>query len=627
MMDHPDDILSWDLETDGLLRELTRIWVLAIGVVGTPDVITYTDHDPNYPSLAEGVERLRAHVARGGKTVAHNGITFDRKALKKVTGIDIPWEQITDTLVLGRLRNPERLGGHRLESYGVEMGILKGSHNEWDRYSEEMRAYCAQDIVVTNALFEKLRPVLQWGEAPALEHEVAYLIDLQMENGFPLNMREAMMLAAEFWQERDSFLAEMQRVFPPMYVSAGTTCPKRSMRRNDKETGLTVEYTAGAEYTKIVLQEFNPGSEHHVANRLKKKYGWRAPLTEKGNPNITEAVLKKLDFPEVQPLLKFARVDKQWTQLAAPPKKDGSGGGWIHHADENNRVHGYVNSNGAVTGRMTHSRPNSANIDKDDRMRSLWVPGFGFVMVGCDAEGLELRVLAHYLYKYDGGALTRALLEGDKNLGTDAHSMNRRNTDLFSRDGAKTLLYGSLYGAGDEKAGNIWIADWRSSGKPVAEWPAWALKNGKLKPAKVIGKEVKRRLIDGITGFAQLIKDIRKAAKTRGYVIGIDRRRIRVRSDHAALNSLLQGTGAIIMKKALCLYHRAITDEHGLVHGIDFGYLANVHDEVQQEVLPQYAELAGTTFKNAITQAGEHWNFKCRLDGAYDIGNNWHETH
>lgn len=616
-------LLAWDLETDGLLDELTRIWVLGIGEIGSDEITTYTDHDANYPSLAAGVERLRRHVAAGGMTVAHNGITFDRKALKKVTGYDMPVEAILDTLVMGRLADPERLGGHRLESYGVEMGILKGSHDEWHRYSEEMRSYCGQDIRVTKALYAKLQRVREWGESSLLEHRTAYLIDLQMENGFPLDMRAALTLAAEFSERRDALLAEMQRVFPPMYVSGGVTTPKRTMRREGRE------YTAGAPYTKLVLQEFNPGSEYHVANRLKKKYGWKAPLTEKGNPNITEAVLKKLDFPEVQPLLKFARVDKQWTQLAAPKKKNGTGGGWIHHADDGGefRVHGYVNSNGAVTGRMTHSRPNSANIDSAAEMRALWIPGAGFVIVGCDAEGIELRNLAHFLHRYDGGRLTRQVLEGDKSKGTDAHSMNRKNTDLWSRDGAKTLLYGALYGAGDEKAGLIWIADWRTSGKPVSEWPSWCRVGDKLKTAKAIGKIVKGRLLDGIVGFRDLIKDIEKAAKKRGWLKGIDGRHIRVRHAHAALNTLLQGTGAILMKKALDIYHYEITEIHGLVHGRDFGYLANVHDEVQQEVLPQYAELCGETFKNAITKAGEHFKFRCRLDGAYDIGKNWSETH
>jgi DNA polymerase-1 len=611
-------ILAWDLETDGLLKELTRIWVLAIGEVGSDEITTYTDHDPNYPSLAEGVQRLVQHVEAGGMTTAHNGINFDRKALKKVTGVDIPYTSIYDTLVMGRLREPERLGGHNLKSYGVEMGVLKGSHDEWDRYSEEMRDYCGDDIKVTKVLYERLKVVQGWGESCKLEHDVAYLIDLQMENGFPLNMREAMTLAAELWERRDGYLAEMQRVFPPIYVSGGVTSPKRSMNRQG------VSYTAGAPYTKLVLQEFNPGSEYHVANRLKQKYGWKAPLTEKGNPNITEAVLKKLDFEEVKPLLHFARVDKQWTQLASPPKKNGTGGGWIHHADENHRVHGYVNSNGAVTGRMTHSRPNSANIDKE--LRHIWVPRDGWVMVDCDAEGLELRVLAHYLSRYDGGRLTRQLLEGDKKQGTDAHSMNQKATDLFSRDGAKTLIYGAMYGAGDEKAGFIWIADWRSSGKPVSEWPAWCRVGNKLKAPKAIGKIVKGKLLDGIVGFRKLIDDINDAAKKRGWLKGLDGRRIRVRHAHAALNTLLQGGGAVVMKRALVIFHEEIT-ANGFVHGVNYGYLCNVHDEAGMEAPQEHAEYLGKAFASAITKAGEHYAFRCRLDGAYAVGSSWAEVH
>lgn len=645
--DLPDDLLGWDLESNGLLDVLDRIWVLSIGNERTDETVTYTDHDPAYPSLAEGFKRLSNHLknntdAKGHTrrcTIAHNGINFDRKAVFKTHGVVIPHTAIYDTMVMGRLRDPERLGGHKLESYGIEMGILKGVYNDgWDHYNENMRSYCAQDVVVTLALFRKLKSVLTWGESCELEHLVFFLIDLQMENGFRLDVRGGVRLAAEIDQERQALIAELQRAFPPMYVGAGTKTPKKSINYKATEKRPAYSVVEGAPFTEIVLQEFNPGSEYHVDRRLFRKYGYRLPTTDKGNPNMTEAVLKKLHYPEAALLVKFSRSEKRWSQLAGPPKLNKAtgkqtGGGWLHHADDEDRVHGYVNSNGAVTGRMTHRMPNSANIDKDPKMRALWIPRDGWKLVGCDAEGLELRVLAHYLARYDGGILMRQLLEGDKTLGTDAHSVNKKNTDLASRDGAKTLLYGSLYGAGDEKAGNIWIADWRESGKPESEWPAWAFDIGKrtgarrLKSAAAIGKVVKARLINGIKGFKQLKDDIAAAAKERGWLKGIDGRRIRVRFAHAALNTLLQGTGAIVMKKALVLYHQEITETHGLVHGIDFGYCANVHDEVQQETKPEQAERCGSTFRSSITRAGEHFNFRCRLDGAFDIGTNWHETH
>lgn len=636
--DLTSDNLVWDLETNGLLKELDRIHVMCIGNCRTDEVVTYTDNDPAYPSLSEGITRLSNHISNNAVTnrrciVAHNGIGFDRKAMLKVTGLDIPVWAIHDTMVMGRLRDPERLGGHRLESYGVELGILKGSYDGgWDTYNEDMRSYCHQDGVVTIALFKMLAGVLSWGESNDLEHDVMNLIDLQMENGFKLNVKAGILLAAEVNDSRQALLAQLQREMGPIVVSTGSTIPKKTMTRQG------VGYTEGAEYSKIKWLDFNPGSEYHVARKLKQRHGWVAPLTEKGNPNITEAVLKKLDFPEAALLIKFAREEKRWTQLAGPPKVikttgKQTGGGWLHHADDEDRVHGYVNSNGAVTGRMTHRLPNSANIDKDPAMRALWIPRVGWVLVGIDAEGLELRVLGHYLSRYDGGELTRQLLEGDKDKGTDAHSINRKNTELWNRDGAKTLLYGALYGAGDEKAGSIWIANWRESGKPISEWPAFGVEQSKKDPtrwrvrtAMHIGKIVKGRLIDGIKGFKQLKDAIAKKAKSQGWVRGIDGRRIRVRYAHAALNTLLQGTGAVVMKKALSIYHQDIT-ALGLVHGVDFGYCANVHDESQQEAKPEYAHLVGQTFKNAITKAGEAFNFRCRLDGAYEIGKNWHETH
>lgn len=625
-----DDPLVWDLETDGLLKELTQIWIIVIGSLHSDESTTYTDHDPAYPPLAEGLARLKQHVERGGMTIGHNIIGFDRKVLKKVCGWTIPRKQCIDTMVMGRLRDPERKPNHTLGSYGVEMGILKGEHSEWHRYSEEMRSYAQQDVPVTRALYRKLESVMGWGESSELEHYVAYLIDLQMTNGFPLDIRGALTLAAKYSEERDQLIAQLQRLFPPIYVGVESKHPKRDTNFKATDTRPAWGVMKDAPWTDIKLQEFNPDSDYHIADRLKRKYGWEATLAESGYPEVSEKVLETLHFPEAKVLLRFARVNKLWTQLASPPKlKAGklSGGGWLHHADDEDRVHGYVNPNGAVTGRMTHRMPNSANIDKEPEMRALWIPRKGWKMVGCDADGLELRVLAHYLQPFDGGKLIRQLLEGRKEDGTDAHSMNAENCEV-DRDAAKTLLYAAMYGAGGENLGGVWLTHWRSTGLPESEWPRFAFtKAGKLRKQSAIGAEVKDRLFNGIKGFTELKEAITKKAKANGWLKGIDGRRIRVRHAHAAMNALFQGTGAIVMKKALCIYHDDITEVHGLKHGIDFGYLANVHDEVQQETPEQYADLVGRTFKAAITKAGEHFNFRCRLDGNYDIGTNWHETH
>jgi DNA polymerase-1 len=613
--------LAFDIETDGLLHDLTRTWVLCIGDCDTKQVVRYTDEAPGYEPIRAGVERLLA----ADKIVAHNGLAFDLDALHKCgllddAGLDALLGKTVDTLVLGRLANPERPGGHSLESYGVELGVSKGSHEDWTQYSEEMAAYCETDIRVTMALYDRLRSVHEtWGRSSEIEHRTFRLIALQMRNGFTLDVPAAVQIGAEIYDERNAAIAELQQVFPPIYVGTGEFTPKKD--------NLARGYVAGYPFNKVELQEFNPGSEHQVARRLERKYGWKAPLTEKGNPNITEAVLKKLDFPEVHTLLKFIRLDKVYSQVAAPPKKNGTGGGWLHHAGVDNRVRGYVNSNGAVTGRMTHSRPNSANIDKEKRLRALWIPKAGWVLVGCDAEGLELRMLGHYLAPLDGGAFIDAVLNGDKTKGTDAHSKNRAAADLHSRDGAKTEIYGLIYGAGDPRLGAIWVADWQASGKPKEEWPKWAFFGAKLKPLKAIGAEVRRRLEIGITGFGSLTAAVTKKVKLTKKLKGLDGRVLRARSEHAALNTLLQSGGAIAMKMALILFHEKATAEAGLLHGRDFGYCANVHDEVQIECRPDIAEWIGTTFSTCITDAGRQLGVRCRLDGDFSIGKNWSETH
>lgn len=607
----------FDIETDGLLDTLTRVWVLCLRDADddTAPVRRFTDHNPDYPGISEGLEILE----RSEEIIGHNILGFDIPAIEKVTGINLDdgKRKVTDTLVQGRLLDPER-PSHRLESYGIELGIHKGSHEDWSCYSEEMATYCEQDVRVSVAVWKKTRVVESWGISNWLEHYVARLIEMQMSNGFRIDVRRGTILAAELQDELKGIERELVQMFPPVYVSAGSMVPKR----DNKAAG----YVAGAPLTKITLQEFNPGSTEQIARRLKRMYGWEAPLTDKGNPKVDEAVLKKLDFPEIPTLLRHARTNKLFTQLAGPKKKDGSGGGWLQHTDENDRIHGYVNPNGAVTGRMTHSRPNSANIDKDKRMRSLWIPREGWKLVGCDAEGLELRMLAHYLYPLDGGLFAVALLEGDKALGTDAHSKNRDIAELASRDGAKTLIYGLIYGAGDAKLGEIWLEDWQKSGKPKDQWPRFAFAKNRLRPVDKIGKVLRTRLEEGITGFGELVRGVKGAAKARGWLKGLDGRKTWARSQHAALNTLLQGGGAIVMKRALILLFESLTAA-GLVHGKDYGFCANVHDEWQIECRPEVAEQIGNLGKQAITQAGVELGVRCRLDGAFDIGDNWYDTH
>jgi DNA polymerase I-like protein with 3'-5' exonuclease and polymerase domains len=266
---------------------------------------------------------------------------------------------------------------------------------------------------------------------------------------------------------------------------------------------------------------------------------------------------------------------------------------WVDALEIDGRVRGYVNTIGAVTGRMTHSKPNMAQVPASyspygKECRSLWTVPHGYRLVGCDASGLELRMLAHYM---NDKRYTNEILTGD------IHTANQLSAGLDTRDQAKTFIYAFLYGAGDEKIGSI------------------------LGGGSGIGRKVKRKFLDNTPALKSLRERVATASK-RGYLIGLDGRRIHVRSEHSALNTLLQGAGAIVMKKAL-----ALLNNYAILKGIDYKFIGNIHDEMQTEVLDKDAKIFGEIAVKAIQEAGKELNLNCPLDGEYKIGDSWNETH
>jgi DNA polymerase I-like protein with 3'-5' exonuclease and polymerase domains len=331
--------------------------------------------------------------------------------------------------------------------------------------------------------------------------------------------------------------------------------------------------------------------------------------------------LEALPYPEAKKLAEFFIVNKRLGQLAEGKQA------WTKKC-KSGKIHGRVDTLGAITNRMTHMDPNLAQVPANhapygEQCRALFGPREGWKQVGCDADGLEGRCLGHYLYPYDGGAFNATILEGDKDAGTDLHSKNRDNVGIRTRDGAKTIFYGWMYGAGDHKLGSIYVEDMddEQKAKFYAAFPA-----GKKRDAATarLGKRSRDRLVAGIHGMDQLLSGVKAKAKC-GWLKAIDGRRLRVRSEHAALNTLLQGAGAIIMKQALVLADEQLRSRFTLDE--DFHYLLNVHDEMQLECRPEIADEVGQILQQSIADAGDALNFRCPLEGSYDIGNNWAETH
>ncbi len=629
-------VLVCDAETNGFLPDVNTLWCLGIKDHHSGESQAYSDFDSSLPSVSEGIARINA----AKRTIWHNGLLYDIPVLQHL-GYDVSHHNVVDTLVLSRLYEPDREGGHSLAEWGKTFKCYKGDWTDFSKFDPGMVEYMLQDLEVgerTYTHLKRMMPSSIWKESVELEHKVTWIIGKQIRNGFQLNVEKAQKLSSELMAQKKQMEWDLQDTFPPIWVRDGDVKTVKKTR-NVKSKQFTVKgemrkkigprkfatvigdvpiietYNEGAVYSKIKLQEFNAASRKQIADRLWRKYEWKSPeVTKSGQDKIDEKVLSSVDFPEAEELCRYLAVDKKLSMLVSEKKKNGTGGGWLVHVREDGRVYGNVNPCGANTGRMTHSAPNVAQADSDPRMRELWEPRNGWVLVGTDAEGLELRELGHFLAPFDGGRFARAVVSGSKEDGTDAHTMNQRLAGLYSRASAKTLIYALIYGGGDAKLGEIMLEDAKAAGVKL-----------KGAPTK-IGKEVRKKLENGL-GLGQLVKKVRFNSKKRnGRLKGLDGRLLRVRSLHSALNLLLQGAGACVMKKALVIFDEIAEDRFGL-HGEKWAYCANVHDEVQVECIPEFAEPIGQLFADCITKAGEFYDHRCPLAGAYDIGSSWKETH
>ena len=340
----------------------------------------------------------------------------------------------------------------------------------------------------------------------------------------------------------------------------------------------------GGPHTRIEFEEFKLGSRKQVGERL-VALGWLpTKYTPTGQPEVSESVLMTLTgFPEAELIADYMTVQKRIAMAQS----------WLDFVQEDGRVHGKVNSNGAVTGRATHYEPNMGQITAGSKiygkeMRECWVAPQGYKIVGADASGLELRMLAHYM---NDDNYTKEVLDGD------IHTVNQQNAGLPTRDSARTFIYAYLYGAGDAKIGSI------------------------VGGSKQEGKRLKAKFLRNTPALKSLRDRVQEAAR-RGWLKGLDGRRIAVRSSHAALNTLLQGAGAVVMKKAMVHYYEVAKAE-----GIDFKQVGWIHDEFQCEVREDQAERLGQIMVEAIEKTTQDYNLRCPMTGEYQVGDSWYETH
>lgn len=587
-----------DLETDGLLDDMTKIHCMSTV-------------DPRGEShLFVGYEQCRmwfhtmACAAGPIVLIGHNILGFDIVAASKVFPMEMKMLlaredlYVYDTLVLSRLFWPDLFrddlkvregnsgwkmpgqlnGSHTLQAWGWRLDEHKGDYDGgWEEYSDDMGEYCVQDTVVCKKLWDMIGDSYDLtSKCVELEHSFANCLELQMQRGVVFDVDSAKKLASELMQER----LEIDEQYSEVVFEVPYTTPVRKEKR-------------------IKKVQFNPGSRDHVAKLLMERHGWEpVDFTPSGKPKVDETILSKLDYPDAKNFAKRFTIQKRLGMLSEGRHA------WLKHATKDHvarqyRIYGRINHNGTPTARCTHSSPNlgqcpSTRSPYGSACRSLFTVPEGYRLVGADAKGLELRCLGHYLAEFDDGAYARTVVEQDPHMLT----LEAGGGLIPDRDTAKTVIYGLIYGAGDAKLGSI------------------------VGGAEKEGRKLRKSLLDGIPGLRKLVNKVKKQAE-RGWLEGLDGRRVPVRSTHSALNALLQSAGAIAMKQAVVNFNHAIDYREG-VHQV-----LMVHDEIQVEVNPakidpeDVAEMA----EEAIMYAGEEFDMACPLAGDSRIGLTWAETH
>jgi DNA polymerase-1 len=595
----------------------------------TLDLETTTTHDHIWICAGEDSEG-NTFIDRDGTavskrlenydiTITHNGIDFDLPVLRNCWNCDTGALRHVDTILLSRLYNPSISGGHSLSAWGQRLGYPKGdftdynapaaqvfSHTEpaylediwtYDRIYDEdvievieipakdvyrletteewqarMIVYAKQDVAITTKLKKHLEALLAkegfTGDCVELEHKTAVELRRQRDTGFKLDIDKANLFYSELNTEMLDIDAEMQQLFPPIIT-----------KRYHKTSGKPL---------KDGVERFNPNSDQQVVKRLTELGAKFTEKTKGGAYSVSYETLKVIGTPTALSIAKYLKLTKLL----------GLVGSWLENVKEDGRVRGKVIGSGAITGRMSHSKPNMAQIpsaSKDPiygkRCRECWIVEAGNKLVGFDASGLELRMLAHYMQDQD---------YIDTILNADIHIANMNTAGLATRDQAKTFIYAFNYGAGAAKLGSI-------IGGGAKE-----------------GSALKKKFLKNNPALKKLIETIEKIASRNKSVPALDGRRLRIREVYRALNTLLQGNGAVVMKRALIIFSDRLR-ENGLYDIVRV--VANVHDELQVEAPEYLADTVGRMGVQAIRDAGDYYNMRCPLDGEYKIGDSWAETH
>jgi DNA polymerase I-like protein with 3'-5' exonuclease and polymerase domains len=617
--------LVYDLETNGLLLDTTKIHCGTIYDLDTGKSYMFSD-DESMVGWCGSIKNMITKLQSADLVIGHNIIKFDNMVIQKLYNINLTKESnCIDTLICSKLMYPDAMkldtrrrsmppklkGKHSLRAWGYRLKTMKDDYDGgWEELNQEMFDYCRQDGVVTASIYNHfLEQGLPPQEAIELEQNFAHIIARQEMYGVLFDVKEAQKLHIELEEDKLAMEQEVFKVFKPLPIFTKKNEIKNKYKKDgtismvyQKQLDRGFYFKEMEDGSKVwgvdVITEFNPSSRQHIAYWMKTLFNWESPeKTEKGNPVINEGILKGIkDIPEAQILAQYFNVTKLLGQLALGPQA------WLKQVGDDGRIHGQVDTLGAVTRRCTHSRPNMAQVPsprayKGPECRKLFKAKEGYKIVGCDASGLELRVLAHYMAKYDGGKYGRTILEGD------IHTENQKAAGLPTRDNAKTFIYGFLYGAGAAKLGEIVGGGYKE------------------------GDKLKKRFLRKLPAIAKLSEAVINAVKKNGTLRALDGNPYLIRSEHSALNVLLQGAGALVIKYWNVECDRIFQEEKGWIPGVDYEQILSIHDECQWEVKENIVEEFKKVTEEAFHIITKKLNFRIRLDGEAKDGINWYQTH
>ena len=603
----------WDIETDGLIPDVSVVWCLGVTDIETGEQELFTNYDPSKRSLEDGLRLL----SEAREWAGHNLRGYDIPVLEQLGLCPSEPGLVTDTLLASQVlypdikrtkfkhRVPSKISwSHSLKAWGHRVGSAKIEYDDWSRYTPEMGTYCLQDTRANLAVYRNLQQRagalgLPWDTTDTtgplwVEHEFKRYVMWQERNGFTFNVEEAHKLAGTLLAEKDKIDAQLQEAFPPITETIHYVTPKKKLHK-----------------TKEVTTVFNPCSRQQVGSRL-MSLGWEpGSFTDKGQPQVNETTMADAaeEYPAAELISRYLQLDKR---LGAIINGDNA---WVR-LERKGKIHGQVNTMGTITTRVTHNGPNLSQVPSvgkylGEECRSLFSARPGWVLIGADLSGIELRCLAHYLWHWDDGAYSEHVLNGD------VHTVHQQAFGLPPgkkwRSIGKQGTYCMNYGGGDWKLG-------------------WTLKaRGTETQVAAAGKKFRASLMHSIPALNKLVSAV-KAKRKRGNaagkecIRGIAGHPLLCRSEHSALNTLLQSAGAQVAKRWYVLFHIRM-EALGYVYGEQYGTVGFFHDEVQVECEPALQDVVGALLQETALEAGRQLGMRVPTDADYSIGRTWADTH